>query len=110
MPSIKPESAHVKALIDFIKSEGYKVYGPEKLTSYVFLTDGENHIGYAQLGPIGFQFSTVHKPNRETGTGFRVSSLEESLSYAPTWYKGSVPKYNSFEEFRKMNWQKLIQY
>lgn len=60
--------------IEKIKSLGYKVYGfNEPTTNYAFFTD-EKNIGYFQLDDfIGFAFSTVHKPCREAGTGYRVA-------------------------------------
>lgn len=102
----------VQQLIDSIKAEGLQVFGPEKLTSYVFFTDG-TRIGYGQYNSVGgIKFSTVHKPCRECGTGFQADSIKEALSFAPFWATGTdaVRKYKDFEEFKNKNWQTLVQY
>lgn len=104
----------MQELIDSIKAQGLQVFGPEKLKSYVFFTDG-TRIGYAQYSNFdGVKFSTVNKPCKECGTGFQADSIQDALSFAPAWaynYQSSaVRKYKDFEEFKKKNWQPLVQY
>lgn len=104
----------IQFLIDSIKDKGLQVYGPEKLTTYVFFTDGAR-VGYAQYDRLeGVKYSTVHKANKYNGTGFSAKSAEEALAYAPSWagqgYLGSVVKYRDFDEFKTKYWQPLVQY
>lgn len=104
----------IHRLIEEIKAAGLDVYGPERLTSYVYFTD-DVRIGYAQVDHMaGAGFSTVHKPNRQTGTGFSAESIEEALSFAPGWATSSdrlrVNKFKDFSEFAAKHWQPLVQY
>ena len=82
--------------IDKLKSEGFKVYtsdSKKEPTYYFFVKD--NKIGYVQNDTsIGLHFSTVHKPCREAGTGFRIHDtiLEPTIQHAkdcfihrPSW-------------------------
>lgn len=104
----------IQQLIDDIKAEGLQVFGPENLTSYVWFTDG-TRIGYGQYNNFdGAKFSTVHKACRECGTGFQADSIEQALSFAPSWAssadRSAVRKYKDFDEFKTKNWQSLVQY
>ena len=104
----------IQLLIDNLKKEGFKVYGPEKLTSYVWFTDGER-IGYGQYNNMeGVKYSTVHKPNTQTGTGFHAQDAQAALGFAPHWAsdsdRKSVIKYRDFAEFKTKYWQPLVQY
>lgn len=100
----------LQELIDRLKADGLKVYGPEKLTTYVYFTDG-TRIGYAQVGRQGEQYATVHKTSANIGTGFAADSPEEALSFAPAWVREGlrrcVRKFASFAEFRSKHWQPL---
>jgi hypothetical protein len=101
-------------LIEDLKKQGYDVYGPQELTSYVFFTDG-TRIGYAQHDNMrGRTYTTVHVPNRHTGTGFQVQDARAALAFAPDWAyqrdRDSVMKYQDFEHFRRRHWQPLVQY
>lgn len=104
----------IHTIIDKIKSEGFEVYGPKDLTSYVYFTDG-TRIGYAQWNRLeGETYATVHKANRETGTGFRADSMGQALCFAPSWawssQLGSVVKFKDFDTFSRAHWQPLVQY
>ena len=104
----------IQLLIDNLKKEGFQVYGPEKLTSYVFFTDGER-IGYGQYTRMeGIHYTTVHKPDMQTGTGFRAQDAQAALGFAPHWVhpsdRMSVIKYRDFAEFKTKYWQPLVQY
>jgi hypothetical protein len=104
----------IQLLIDSLKEKGLQVFGPEKLTSYVFFTDG-TRIGYGQYNNVGgVKFSTVHKANKYTGTGFEAQDAQAALGFAPHWAsesdRQSVVKYRDFAEFQKKNWQTLVQY
>lgn len=101
-------------LIDSIKAQGFQVFGPEKLTTYVYFTDGVR-IGYAQDNNIGgVRYSTVHKPCTQCGTGFAAQDVQSALAHAPHWAtsgdRSAVRKYKDFEEFKSKNWQPLVQY
>lgn len=100
-------------IIDNIKAQGLQVFGPEKLTTYAYFTDG-TRIGYVQSARVGgISYSTVHKPSSECGTGFKVDNVQEALGRSPSWGGGSrdfVVKFRDFAEFQKKHWQPLVQY
>jgi hypothetical protein len=53
----------------------------------------------------------VHKPNRESGTGFKVDNMQDTLIHSPSWAGGlskSVIKYKSIADFIGKHWQKLV--
>ena len=102
----------IQLLIDRLKAEGLQVYGPEKLTTYVWFTDGER-IGYAQYSDMeGVKYSTVHKANTTTGTGFHAQDAKAALGFAPHGASdtSTVRKYRDFAEFQRKHWQPLVQY
>ena len=104
----------IQQLIDSIKSQGFQVYAPAKLTSYCYFTDGVR-VGYAQFDRLeGVKYSTVHKPNSYTGDGFKAENTLEALSHAPDWASASELaiscKYKDFADFQKNFWLLLIQY
>jgi hypothetical protein len=108
------EQAMVQKMIHSLTAKGLQVYGPEKLTSYVYFTDGKR-IGYAQYSSVrGVEYSTVHKPSKYIGTGFATESVEGALSSIPHWVSPSdlkeMVKYPDFETFRRGHWQKLVPY
>ena len=78
---------------------------------YCFFTDGKN-IGYAQWGGISESVSSVHKPNKSTGTGFSVADeitqmtlLAAMQTIAPHWAsasdRASVRKYRDIDAYLK---------
>lgn len=96
---------------NYIKSFGYRVFiRPNGHgATYCFYTDGER-IAYAQWGSINSGVSSVHKANRTSGTGFKVSdridrgTLEQALfCFAPEWAtnsdRQSVVKYKHIQEY-----------
>lgn len=99
-------------LINDLKARGYAVWGPQELTTYLWFTDGAR-VGYAQHTLThGVQYYTVHKPNRQTGTGFQADTPQQALMVIPPGFSGELvtQKYASFEAFRKQHWQELVQY
>ena len=105
-----------------IKDMGYDVWVAKE--NGMFFTEStygyivkHHHIGYFELGLGGYDFATVHKPNAECGTGFRVAECVETITEkivdrtfvdAPFWgnnyvERGSVKKYKDFDEYLKLN-------
>lgn len=108
------EAEGLQSIIADIKSKGYHVYGPEELTSYVFYTDGAK-VAYAQYSLCdGEKYSSVHKPNSLTGSGYQADSIQGALNLVAYTTTGkerdSVVKYKDFETFRAGYWQPLIEY
>jgi hypothetical protein len=79
--------------------------------TYCFFTDGKN-IGYAQWGGISESVSSVHEPNKSTGTGFNVAGeitretlLAAMQTIAPHWAsasdRASVRKYRDIDDYMK---------
>ena len=104
----------LQEVIQEIKAEGLRVYGPEKLTSYVFFTDGVN-VGYAQYDMFeGVKYCTEHLPNSISGTGYVVDTMQQAFgmtygSVSTEEYK-SIKKYKDFDTFRARYWQTLVEY
>lgn len=99
-------------LITQLKEKGFEVYGPEKRTTYCYFTDRDK-IGYAQHSRMhGTTYATVHRANRESGTGFGCTTPQEALMTVPPGFPGVVApqKFANFETFRKQHWQTLVQY
>ena len=104
--------------VEMMKAQGWKVYKRPTVTAsfkgeYCYCTDGTN-IAYAQWSDGRPSVSTVHKPNRQTGTGFQFddritpdSVLKAMTTLTPTWARArdipSVHKYKNWEEFHKSN-------
>lgn len=80
------------------------------------IIEKNNNLGYIQLNDFeGFQFCTVHKPNRLTGTGYglnyniswnpTIKNALKTFIFYPEWAKKkdreSVIKYNSIDEYLK---------
>lgn len=100
------------ATLDEIAAAGYDVYMPsEGMQTYAFYTDGVR-IGYIQRDYFGgWSISTVHVPNHETGTGFRVGEmnaiipevLRDAFMHAPSWAdsqdRASVVKWKDMDAF-----------
>lgn len=103
----------IHQVIDQAKAQGFDVYAPASLTSYFYFTKA-GHIGYCQLDRMhGVQYSTVHKPNKYTGTGFAASSFDDALCSAPAWATSrdadTVRKYVDWQDFSSKHWQPLTQ-
>ena len=69
---------------------------------YATFTDGER-IGYVQWSGGIIRWSTCHIPNRTTGTGFCVDSMDEALSFCPNGVRqsdrASVRKWPNWETY-----------
>lgn len=111
------DTAMNKKIIAKVQSFGFDVYmrNPERDTWLLF-TDGKR-IGYLQYLPMeGFTLSTVHKPNKTTGTGIQVKrhaedfnkeDLERCFELAPGWLPrdgiASITKWRDIDEYRSAN-------
>ncbi|MBT2621243.1 hypothetical protein [Chryseobacterium sp. ISL-6] len=109
-----------------LMENGFKLIIPEptetfKKTNYAYFSDGDN-IAYLQQENKyrDISISSVHKPSKEVGTGFRISddySLEVAkealLTVCPHWAINSrnhVIKYKNLKEFMESgshNWHQL---
>lgn len=115
----------LKEFIKKLLKNDFKVYrnaGREKVT-YVFI-EKNNNIGYIQDDYYGcLNFSTVHKPNRNTGTGFRINKdgickptikdAESTFVLQPSWAKSrhaDIEKYKSFDDYRKYPINAILKY
>ena len=99
--------------IDAIHKAGFRVYMRTPSDSWLYFVDDADRIGYAQETRIGFvSISTVHVPNKYTGTGFilddipslSADNLAKAFVKAPIWATGSdrasVKKWASWEAFK----------
>jgi len=106
------KTKELKIFIEELKKAGFKVYAPEELTMYCNFVKGDS-IGYVECDDFGFNFSTVHKPNRYTGTGFSiyknigsptVKMAQDCFVIAPHWENSSsVKKYENWEDYANKN-------
>jgi len=116
-------------LVDFMREllgAGFQIFvydgqASKKVTYFKIVKD--NQIGYVQKGHFGgFDFSTVHKPNRDTGTGFSMAQevsdptiemAEKCFSLAPYWattsQRESVIKYKNWDEYTSKSGMKYIE-
>jgi hypothetical protein len=102
----------IQELIQEAKRQGFTIYAPEALSTYFWFTDGDR-IGYAQAGRLeGPSFSTVHKPCKHAGTGYKAESMSRALEHRPSWAVNDEPviKYRDPAEFIAKHWQPLKQY
>jgi hypothetical protein len=101
----------IQELIQEAKRQGFTVYAPKNLTSYFWFTDGDR-IGCAQADRLtGPSFSTVHKPCKHAGTGYKTESMNRALERLPSWAVNDAPviKYRDPAEFIAKHWQPLKQ-
>ena len=108
----------LKEYADILVRRGLKAYYPENATTYFWFSDGIN-IGYVQIESSGFSFSTVHRPNKQSGTGFQVekhvypATIWDALNTfkTPNWaHRMPCVKYHNWEQFQSQYWQTLIQH
>jgi len=103
-------------IVGALIADGLKVYMREPDNEHCFVTDG-NHIAYVQwVSWSDNRISTVHKANRQTGTGFGFADkitpklVRGAMELvAPGWAtakdRESVRKYKDWEEFHnESNW------
>lgn len=121
-------STELQKLIDLLSRHGFKIYAPIERretakTTYLFFVK-DNKIGYVQDNRYGgLSFSTRHKLNSRTGTGFQVgdgltkgllAAAEECFAIAPQWAgskdRQSVVKYDSWEDYISDPVNNIIKY
>lgn len=98
-------------------ANGFRVFQHEKGSSW--LTFGKNgNVGYVEHDRFrGWSFSTVHKANRTTGTGFQVEreipnatidNAYNTFVFAPNWAsekdRDSIVKYNNIDDWAKQSY------
>ncbi|REC60504.1 hypothetical protein DRF65_20800 [Chryseobacterium pennae] len=119
-------SEYFKKVLQELMKNGFTLIIPEptktfRKTNYAYFSDGDK-IAYLQQESKyrEISISSVHKPSKEVGTGFRLSD-EYSLEMAkqalviicPTWAINSrnhVIKYENLKEFMKsgtQSWHQL---
>lgn len=104
--------------VTMLKAEGWQVWmrndsATKRPAQYCFVTDG-THIAYVQWGDsYQTKVSTVHKPNKQSGTGFGIAEeitpktvREAMICIAPSWASRdlhSVRKYANWNEYHHAN-------
>lgn len=119
-------SESFKEALKKLMENGLKLIVPEptetfKKTNYAYFSDG-CHIGYLQQETSfrEISISSVHKPSKEVGTGFRISdefNLKEAqkamLTFYPEWAtssKNHIVKYKNLKDFMESktnSWSQL---
>ena len=108
------KSEELNLFIGKMKNNGFQVAVNKDISTYCFFSK-ENKIGYVQYDRRGgFHFSSVHKPCRECGTGFRIhddgveptiSNANDCFVHAPNWANNNdvkaVRKYKSLDDWMK---------
>lgn len=105
-------SDKMRPLVDAVAAAGFRC---KPTATYLFFTDGFK-IAYLQQDDYRLRCSTVHKPNKTTGTGYAVDDnfnptpdkLKELLNmFAPPWARrsdlASVVKFKNWTQFAKAN-------
>ena len=98
-------------LIKLVQDAGFKVYMRKPEDSWLYYT-ADARIGYLQNSRMeGPKLSTVHIPNRVTGSGFALGvqddldlhALISGLAHSPHWASSSemnsVKKYEDWDAF-----------
>lgn len=122
----------IRLFADLLKSNGFDIYIYDNKTgNRDFKFTKDNKIGYCSVDTDyrddnRLRFSTVHKPNRQTGTGYglqmpyegivnpTIKDAELAFIFAPIWATStdlkSIVKYANMDEFLKkntiLNWHK----
>jgi hypothetical protein len=73
---------NIQDIIKKVQSLGFTVYVPkDAISTYFYYTDGTN-VAYLQINNLtkSIHISTVHHPNKESGTGYEIYGNDEMLS------------------------------
>lgn len=117
------ERSAFKLFVEKLKSFGFKVYlnNTDPFYNYAVFTDGKNigYMGEAYFNQKGVNFSTVHKPSHNYGTGFAckekdspviLSELTPEIArqafatippYFTNWVQEPIRKYKDFEDWKR---------
>ena len=118
---MKTKSELLENFLTKLKENGFDVYVPEKPSTYAHFVKN-NKIGYVQEAYFGgLEFSTVHKPSRENGTGFGLNrdglfdpSIEDAVKAlidCPLRADDrNVKKYSSWDEYVSSPVNSIIKY
>ena len=98
-------------IIAKVQRFGFDVYMRNPDDTWLYFTDGKS-IGYLEDGRLGFNLSTVHKPNKQAGTGFQIERdagyfdaymLRRCFVGVPHWAplrdRDSIKKYRDMSEY-----------
>lgn len=112
-------AANLLEFAQLLKDEGFTVLRPESdeyFTKWFFFFKDGKFGTVSNNGFRGFTFSTVHKPCRECGTGYRIGEDFEDLTVknalacfvtAPNWANRNdikaIRKYKDVAEFLEKN-------
>lgn len=113
------ERAYFLETLKKIKSFGYKIYVSESFKedcflNYAIILNEEKDFIMVSFDIFGVKFSSLHKGNKESGTGFILSDILRNGDISkelvdkflkekvPDWWDGSIPEfYKDFEEYLK---------
>lgn len=110
-----------------MKSFGYEIYVSENFKedcflNYAIILNEEKNFISVSFEVFGVKFSSLHKENKESGTGFILSNILRNKDISkelvdeffkvkvPDWWNGSIPEfYKDFEEYLKNEHTKILQ-
>ena len=104
-----------------LKKNGFKVYIPfekDKEITYCNFVKYDK-IGYVECGDHGFNFSTVHRGSKGSGSGYQVhrekgeptiKMAEDCFVNRPNWANSgdTVDKYKNWEDYLKGSTNRII--
>ena len=90
-----------------MKNPKLTFYKSEKQEPWCIAVDEQNRLANIYVNFYGeLCFVSVHKPNKDIGTGFLCDSIEEAFRIAPSWVDGDgcrlVRKYKDIGEYQKL--------
>jgi hypothetical protein len=103
----------LKNCLDLLLNNGYRVFKSyfrenEKLTYFFYSKDDK--LAYLQADYSGVQYSTMHKPCKDFGTGFGLcdspmvnldlSELDKGFIIFPHWAKGNTQNIIKFKDLK----------
>ena len=105
----------LRKFIKKLKKQGFQVFIPKDPATFCYFVR-VNKIGYVELTDYGFNFSTVHKPNRSCGTGYSIHREDweptvqkaiDCLIYKPSWAGNNdiVNKYKNWEDYLSLRFR-----
>jgi hypothetical protein len=105
----------VASIMETVKGLGFDVYQRDPADTFCIYSNGHN-LAYFQIDPVRgcWHVSTVHKANRQTGTGYRMTegswdtpdreTLEKGFAFCPDWASNAdrrtVKKFDGIGEYQ----------